>query len=91
MNTTVHASPPTESTRSAQPERDLSIRLFREDELRHMSLTERLALRIALRLILRAGSADRRVERAVRAEIRTRALAEYEAQRIRHSVVRPML
>lgn len=91
MNTALHASPPTESTQSAQPERDLSIRLPREEELRRLSLAERVALRIALRLIVRAGSADRLAERAVRADLRARILAEHEAQRVLHSMPRQML
>ena len=91
MNTALHASPPTESTHRAASERDLSIRLPREEELRRLSLTERVALRIALRLIVRAGSAGRVAERAARAEFGRRVLAEYEAQRIRHSVPRQML
>ncbi|GAA4481497.1 hypothetical protein [Microbacterium panaciterrae] len=91
MNTALHASPPTESKHSAHPERELSIRLPREEELRHLSLVERVALRIALRLIVRAGSAANPAERAQRAAECARVRAEHVAQLLRHYVPRQML
>ncbi|MDQ4213224.1 hypothetical protein [Microbacterium capsulatum] len=84
MNTALHASHSTES-------KHLSLQLPREEELRRLSLTERLALRVALHLIVRAGSAERTVERAQRAETAAHVLAEHEAQRIQHSALRPLL
>lgn len=64
MNTALHASPPTESTHRAPHERDLSIQLPREEELRNLSLAQRLALRVALHLIVRAESRPDAAQRA---------------------------
>ena len=94
MNTALHVSPPTESTHRAPSERTLSISFPRQEELRRLPLAERMALRIALHLIVRAGSADRHAAlaaRAARSERSARVLAEYEAQRFRPSVSRPIL
>lgn len=92
MNTALHASPPTESRQSALPERTLSIPLPREEELRNLSLSQRLALRVALRLLVRARSAaPDRAREALRAVERLRLLDAYETARISHSATRQML
>ena len=88
MNTALHASQHAASKRTAPETREpahLSIQLPREDELHRLSLAERVALRVALRLILRAGSPEDVAERAERAALRQRVLAEHEAQRLRYT------
>lgn|GEM_PF-3402453 len=92
MNTALHASPPTESTQRALPERDLSIQLPREEELRNLSFAQRLALRVALHLIVRSRFAAQDRARLALAETRRlRLLQQYEAARLAQSPTRPLL
>ncbi|MGN8025642.1 hypothetical protein [Microbacterium sp. 22242] len=92
MNTALHASPPTESTQRAQIERELSIQLPREEELRNLSLTQRVALRVALHLIVRTRPTTQDEARAALAEgRRLRVLEEYEAGRLAHTSIRQVL
>ncbi len=92
MNTALHASPPTESKQRAQSERDLSIQLPREEELRNLSLAQRLALRVALHLIVRTRhTAQDRAEDAHRNAERIRVLQQYEAARLAGAASRQVL
>ncbi len=92
MNTALHASPPTESKQRALPERDLSIQLPREEELRNLSLTQRVALRVALHLIVRSRPTTQDQARSALAEARgLRVLQQYEADRLAHSSIRQVL
>lgn len=92
MNTALHASPPTESKQRAQHERDLSIQLPHAEELRHLSPAQRLALRVALHLIVRTRSVTRdRAREARRAADRLRLLDEYETARLAVTATRQVL
>jgi hypothetical protein len=92
VNTALHASPPTESKQSAHSERDLSIQLPREEELRNLSLAQRVALRIALHLIVRSRPATQDQARSALAEARRlRLLQQYEASRLAQSPTRQVL
>jgi len=92
VNTALHASPPTESTQSALPERDLSIQLPREEELRNLSFAQRVALRVALHLIVRTRpAAQDRARAAQAASRRLRLLEQYEADRLSRSATRQVL
>ena len=92
MNTALHASPPTESKQRALPERDLSIQLPREEELRNLSLTQRVALRVALHLIVRSRPTTQDQDRSALAEAHgLRVLQQYEAERLAHSSIRQVL
>ncbi|MBS1905394.1 MAG: hypothetical protein JST33_02265 [Actinobacteria bacterium] len=92
MNTALHASPPTESTQSAHSERDLSIQLPREEELRNLSFVQRVALRVALHLIVRSRPATPDQARTALAEARRlRLLQEYETGRLAQAPTRQVL
>lgn len=92
MNTALHASPPTESKQRALPERDLSIQLPREEELRNLSLTQRVALRVALHLIVRSRPSTQDRAHAAQAEAhRLRMLEQYEADRLARTATRQVL
>ncbi|MGN7859199.1 hypothetical protein ACTJI8_01315 [Microbacterium sp. 22303] len=92
MNTALHASPPTESKQRALPERDLSIQLPREEELRNLSLTQRVALRVALHLIVRSRPSMQDRAHAAQAEARRlRMLEQYEADRLARTATRQVL
>ncbi len=92
MNTALHASPPTESTQSAQSERDLSVTLLREEGLRNLSVTQRVALRVALHLIVRTRPTAQDQARASQAEARRlRLLEEYETARLAQAATRQVL
>jgi len=92
VNTALHASPPTESTHSAHPERELSIQLPREEELRNLSLAQRVALRVALHLIVRTRRvAQDRAHAALAEARRLHVLEEYELNRQAQTSVRQVL
>lgn len=92
MNTALHASPPTESTHSAPAERELSIQLPREEELRNLSLAQRVALRVALQLIVRSRPSTQDRAHAAQAEARRlRLLEQYEADRLTRAAPRQVL
>ncbi|MBS1675006.1 MAG: hypothetical protein JSS74_13705 [Actinobacteria bacterium] len=91
MNSALHASPPTESTHGAHPERDLSITLPREEELRRLSLAQRVALRVALRLIVRVRVLEHDLARCERERAHELLRAQTEQLRIRHTLPRQML
>lgn len=92
MNTALHASPPTESKQTAQHERDLSFPLPREEELRNLSLAQRVALRVALHLIMRTRhAADTHAHDARRDAERLRVLQEHEAVRLAYAGTRQVL
>ncbi|OZB84569.1 hypothetical protein [Microbacterium sp. 13-71-7] len=88
----MHASPPTESKQRALPERDLSIQLPREEELRNLSFAQRVALRVALHLIVRSRPATQDQARSALAEThRLRLLQQYEASRLAQNPTRQVL
>ncbi|GAB6858155.1 hypothetical protein [Microbacterium xylanilyticum] len=92
MNTALHASPPTESTHRVPSERDLSIQLPREEELRNLSLAQRVALRVALHLIVRTRPLTRTPAQQARHDAdRLRVLEEYEANRLAQTAMRQVL
>ena len=92
MNTALHASPPTESKQRALPERDLSIQLPREEELRNLSFAQRVALRVALYLIVRSRPVTQDQARSALAEThRLRLLQQYEANRLAQNPTRQVL
>ncbi|GAA5154415.1 hypothetical protein GCM10025768_25520 [Microbacterium pseudoresistens] len=65
--------------------RPLSIELPRDEDLRRLSLAERLSLRLALRLLRHARDNADLAARHHRDTERERLLAEYEAQRLRYA------
>lgn len=94
MNTSLTASQDQPSKHLSRPAVSgtdhLAVEFPREDELRRLSLADRLALRVALWLVLHARRDADPAEQHRRHEARLRVLAEYEHRRL-HAARSPQL
>ena len=90
VNTTLNAShtskhaPPVAGQQNNRP----TVEFPREEELRRLSLTDRITLRLALRVLRRAQRSELLAERQKRRDQALRLRAEYERRRL--DAVRPM-